>query len=192
MRLVTTLILFGLLAFADAHFRLQFPPPRGVFVEDQEPNFCDGYTTAASNRTSFPLTGGLISLTSSHPQWTAAVLISNASNPTSFDNFTQITPFFQENLEGSFCMHIDLSSSNATNLNLQSGDNVTIQFLFNGGDGNLYQCADLTLDNSVNLSNQSCTNGTSTSSSGTRALGLSSASITGSLLGLAGIAFTLL
>jgi hypothetical protein len=37
---------FALLGAAavNAHFQLQFPPPRGVFVEDQEPNFCGMYS----------------------------------------------------------------------------------------------------------------------------------------------------
>ncbi|KAJ4494280.1 hypothetical protein C8R41DRAFT_310545 [Lentinula lateritia] len=137
MRFSTALILTGLFAAVNAHFQLQFPPPRGVFVEDQEPDFCDGYDSVASNRTSFPLTGGIISLDSEHPQWTAAVFITNASNPTSFDNFTQITSFFQETIEGSFCMSFDLSQTNATGLT--NGENVTIQILYDGGDGNLFQ-----------------------------------------------------
>ncbi|KAJ3894042.1 hypothetical protein GG344DRAFT_86804 [Lentinula edodes] len=189
MRFSTALILTGLFAAVNAHFQLQFPPPRGVFVEDQEPNFCDGYDSVASNRTSFPLSGGIISLNSEHPQWTAAVFITNASNPTSFDNFTQITSFFQETIEGTFCMSFDLSQTNATGLT--NGENVTIQILYDGGDGNLFQCADLTLDTSANVSSQSCTNTTSSSSSG--ALVGVSVPTTGSMLGLAaglaGLAF---
>ncbi len=33
-------LLVGLLTTVSAHFQLQFPPPRGAFVEDQEPTFC--------------------------------------------------------------------------------------------------------------------------------------------------------
>ncbi|KAE9410821.1 hypothetical protein BT96DRAFT_912264 [Gymnopus androsaceus JB14] len=189
MRSFTFLILSGLAAVASAHFQLQFPEPRGVFNMDNEPTFCDGYDTVASNRTSFPIgSNGLISLNSEHPQWTATVLITNVSNPTSFDNFTQITPFFQESIEGLFCMHFDLSSTNVTSaggIPLQNGDNVTMQILYNGGDGNLYQCADLTLSDSATTSSISCTNTTSS------AFGLSAPS-TGSLLGLAGLALALL
>ncbi|KAJ3736966.1 hypothetical protein DFJ43DRAFT_1017420 [Lentinula guzmanii] len=191
MRFFTAFTLTALFAVVSAHFQLQFPPPRGAFVEDQEPNFCDGYDSVASNRTSFPLNNGIISLNSEHPQWTAAVFITNVSNPTSFDNFTQITPFFQENIEGSFCMAFDLSQTNATGLT--NGENVTIQFLFDGGDGQLFQCADLTLDTSANVSSQSCTNATSSSSSG--AIGTPVPAV-GSLLGLTaglvGVAFALL
>ncbi|KAF5382979.1 hypothetical protein D9757_006315 [Collybiopsis confluens] len=190
MRSSTALILSGLIAAVSAHFQLQFPPPRGVFVEDNEPTFCDGYPSVASNRTAFPMSQGIISFNSEHPQWTAAVFITNVSNPISFDNFTQITSYFQESIEGSFCMPFDLSSTNDTSLNLKNGDNVTIQILFNGGDGNLYQCADLILDTSANVSGQACTNQTSgsgsNSTSSSSAQGLSTPGAS-SLLGLSSL-----
>ncbi len=44
------LAFLGLLAFwagvTRAHFRLLYPPPRGVFVSDNEPNFCGKYSVA--------------------------------------------------------------------------------------------------------------------------------------------------
>ncbi|TFK41393.1 hypothetical protein BDQ12DRAFT_679389 [Crucibulum laeve] len=120
------LFLISLLSVVvNAHFQLQFPAPRGVFVENDEPNFCDGYNTAASNRTAFPLTGGFFTLNSEHPKWTSEVLLSTASNPTSFDNFSSVVPFFQLNGEGIFCIPLDFSKTNATGL--KDGQNVTIQ-----------------------------------------------------------------
>jgi hypothetical protein len=35
----------------------------------EEPTFCDGYTNAVSNRTVFPLKGGIIELNSEHDTW---------------------------------------------------------------------------------------------------------------------------
>ena len=84
----TLVFLFALLAVSvNAHFQLQYPPPRGVFDEDNEPTFCgtrchlhcsfahiylalDGYLTAVTNRSQFPLSGGFFSMNSEHPQWT--------------------------------------------------------------------------------------------------------------------------
>ena len=40
MRVATAAFISGLLTVASAHFQLQYPPPRGVFVEDKEPTFC--------------------------------------------------------------------------------------------------------------------------------------------------------
>ncbi|KAJ7745912.1 hypothetical protein DFH07DRAFT_889913 [Mycena maculata] len=157
------LVFASLLALVNAHFQLQFPLPRGPFVMDSEPNFCDGYTNAVSNRTIFPLTGGFFSLNSEHTSWTAGVAISTIQDPTSFNDFAQIVPFFKDSGEGLFCFPLDLLSTNATGLT--SGENVTIQITFDGGDGELFQCADLTLSSTATIpSNVSCTNGTSSAS----------------------------
>ena len=53
------------------------------------------------------------------------VLLSTVSDPTSFNNFSQITPYAQSHGEGLFCLPFDLSLTNATGL--QDGQNVTIQ-----------------------------------------------------------------
>ncbi|KAF8168333.1 hypothetical protein B0H34DRAFT_685114 [Crassisporium funariophilum] len=149
---------------ANAHFQLQFPPPRGVFNENNEPNFCDGYTTPSVNRTQFPLGGGFFTLNSEHPTWTAGVLVSTLADPTSFNNFSQVNTYFQVQGEGAFCIPLDFSKSNVTGL--QSGQNVTVQIVFDGGDGQLYQCADLTLESNFSVStNVACQNATSTTNS---------------------------
>ncbi|PPQ96779.1 hypothetical protein CVT26_006263 [Gymnopilus dilepis] len=164
MQFAIALVLAAFAATASAHFHLQFPPPRGVFVAANEPMFCDNYLTPAPNRSEFPLSGGFWSITSGHPSWTAGVLISTLQDPTSFQNFSQVNTFFQLQGEGAFCIPLDLKSSNATGLT--SGQNATIQFVYDGGDGQLYQCADVTLSDSFTIpSNVSCTNATTTSSS---------------------------
>ncbi|KAF9017148.1 hypothetical protein BDZ89DRAFT_1022326 [Hymenopellis radicata] len=144
-----------------AHFTLDFPEPRGVFVSDNQVDFCGGYNNAASNRSQFPLSGGFFTITSGHGDFTAAIFLSTDANPTSFDNFSQIVPYFQLSGEGTFCIPLDLSATNATGL--QNNENVTIQVQFDGGDGALYQCADLTLSNNFTIT-ETCTNATSSSS----------------------------
>ncbi|CAK5280132.1 unnamed protein product [Mycena citricolor] len=155
----TALALSSVLAVANAHFQLQFPPPRGVFVQDSEPTFCDGYNSPA-NRTSFPLTGGFLTLNSEHPSWTAGIFATSKANPTNFSDFsTTVTNFFQDTGEGVFCFPINLSS-------FSDGQNVTIEVIFNGGDGQLYQCADLTVSKSATIASDiACTNATSSGSS---------------------------
>jgi len=161
----------GLVAVVHAHFQLQFPLPRGVFVEDNEPDFCDGYDNAVNNRTTFPLSNGIFSLNSEHPQWSADVMVSTVQNPTSFDNFSQsqlaVQPFKMTG-EGIFCFPINLTASGVDGV--KDGANVTIQIQYNGGDGNLFQCADLTLSSTASISNVSCTNATGTSASSSGAL----------------------
>ncbi|KAJ6562163.1 hypothetical protein B0H19DRAFT_1026950 [Mycena capillaripes] len=149
----TAFLLASLTVLANAHFQLQFPAPRGVFVEDDEPNFCDGYDNPAANRTAFPLTGGFYSLNSEHTAWTAGVALSTLANPTKFSDFLSVVPFFTDSGEGIFCFNLDFSKTNATGL--KDGQNVTLEIIFDGGDGQLFQCADLTLSSTVTLDKSS-------------------------------------
>ena len=45
--------------------------------------------------------------------------------------------FFQQSGEGLYCFPIDLATSNVAGI--KDGANVTIQIVFDGGDGTLYQ-----------------------------------------------------
>ncbi|THH16768.1 hypothetical protein EW146_g3932 [Bondarzewia mesenterica] len=215
MRFSLAVALAGLAAVANAHFQLAFPPPRGVFNQDNEVNFCDSYTSAVSNRSEFPLSNGFITLNSEHPTWTIGVLVSTVQDPTSFNDFrdssgneqfamqlTQLTG------EGGFCLPLNLANTNITGLS--SGKNVTIQIVFNGGDGTLYQCSDVTLASNFSIpSNVSCSNATSSSGSGSSSSSATSASpsstgsssgasrvavggLTGLLCAIGGLAFLVL
>ncbi len=92
-------------------------------------------TNILSQTVSFPLirimkSGQVKPLTSLHyPRelnlLLAGVFLSTDANPTSFDNFSQIVPYFQLSGEGTFCIPLDFSSTNATGL--QNNQNVTIQ-----------------------------------------------------------------
>ncbi|KAH9982245.1 hypothetical protein BGW80DRAFT_1262378 [Lactifluus volemus] len=171
MRFFAFALLISSITVVNAHFQLAFPTPRGVFVDDAEVNFCDNYVNAVDNRTSFPLSGGVVTLNSEHPKWTLGILISTVQDPTSFDNFT--TTSGQQQLarnfatgsgEGGFCIPLPLNNTGISGV--QNGANVTIQLMFNGGDGNLFQCADLTLSNSATIpSSVSCSNATNVKSS---------------------------
>ncbi|KAH8120235.1 hypothetical protein DFH11DRAFT_1558998 [Phellopilus nigrolimitatus] len=126
-------------AFANAHFQLQFPTPRGPFVEDSEPTFCDGYNNAVSNRSTFPLAQGFITLNSEHPDWSAQVLISIDQNPTNFSMFNTSSSGTQlpSACTGAACIAIDIANLGISNV--KDGSNVTIQVQYDGGDGNLFQ-----------------------------------------------------
>ncbi|KAG1749698.1 uncharacterized protein EDB91DRAFT_1046516 [Suillus paluster] len=158
----------------QAHFQLQYPIPRGPFVQDSEPTFCDGYTNAVDNRTVFPLSNGVINMNSEHPLWSAGVIVSTYQNPINFSDFNSSSgyqlavQFFQQSGEGDYCFPIDLATSNIAGV--KDGANVTIQIVFDGGDGTLYQCADLTLSANVTTptgTTSDCTNVTSSSSTAT-------------------------
>jgi hypothetical protein len=72
------------------------------------------------------------------------ILLSTAQDPTSFDNFTNSSGqqqlarnFASASGTGSFCIPLNLSSTGISGV--ADGANVTIQLVFNGGDGSLYQ-----------------------------------------------------
>lgn len=48
-----------------------------------------------------------------------------------------VVPYFQTSGEGMFCFPIDIATSGVSGI--QNGANVTIQVIFDGGDGVLYQ-----------------------------------------------------
>ncbi|KAJ8084268.1 hypothetical protein PM082_003036 [Marasmius tenuissimus] len=172
MLLLKSIFHLSLFLLVKAHFKLQFPSPRGAFNEENEPNFY-GYTTPATNRTTISMTDSYIALLSEHTNWVVAVLLANSTNPTSFDNFTQITSFTRNTGEGTFCMPFSLAKSNATGLDLKTGQNVTLQIEFAGDDGSLFQCADVTLSNSTTDSTPTsgCTAGNLQETDGTASNG---------------------
>ncbi|KAK7064421.1 hypothetical protein R3P38DRAFT_2824396 [Favolaschia claudopus] len=148
----TSFVLASLFGVAYSHFQLQFPAPRGKFVEDDEPTFCDGYDNPATNRTAFPITGGFFKLNSEHQTWTIGVNLTTNQNPQNFADFsTTLFPFVQKTGEGVSCFPLDLSSAG-----VQDGQNVTLQVVFDGSDGHLYQCADLTISAAAKPSDSAC------------------------------------
>ncbi|KAK7694433.1 hypothetical protein QCA50_001619 [Cerrena zonata] len=164
MRFTSLAFFSGLLTVASAHFALQYPEPRGIRVADDEVNFCDGYPTAASNRSQFPLSGGFVSIESHHQGYTVGVIVSTAQNPSSFDNFTTAVDYFTYEQTGTLCFPINLNATGVSGI--KDGANVTIQIVYNGGDGNLYQCADLTLNSTLtSVTNATCANATDTATS---------------------------
>ncbi|KAI0730958.1 hypothetical protein C8Q76DRAFT_716898 [Earliella scabrosa] len=166
MRFTTATFVAGLFTAVSAHFQLQFPPPRGPFVASREPTFCDGYADVTTNRTVFPTDGGFVSLNIEHPTWTLGGIVSTVANPNTFPSFQdsngqfqQFIPFFRTTGEGAFCLNVSLADWGISGI--QDGANVTVQFIFDGGDDTLYQCADLTLrDNATIPDNVACTNAT--------------------------------
>ena len=127
----------------------------------------DGYTDAASNRSEFPLSNGLIKLDNHHSEWSgntvpvtpssnvpthftflhaAAVLISIEQNPTNFEVFNTSSSgielplavdWFTSSGAGEICIPVDVASLGIEGVG--DGSNVTLQAMFTGGDGNLFQ-----------------------------------------------------
>ncbi|KAF9643645.1 hypothetical protein BDM02DRAFT_3123116 [Thelephora ganbajun] len=156
MKLTSSVLVtaFAAVSVVNAHFSITFPGVRGPFNEDNEPQFCDGYT-APANRTRFPLTNGFITWEASHGSWTIGVLLSTSTSPTSFGNFhtssggDQLVVGYFQGTGTSGCIRIMPTAAGISGI--QNGSNVTLQMVFDGGDGRLYQCMDVTLDDQYRI-----------------------------------------
>ena len=88
MRCLIGVVLASVIAVVHAHFSVSYPAPRGPFVASNEVNFCgivsplsilrihhfmpfllDSYTNAVDNRTVYPMSNGVVTLESEHPNW---------------------------------------------------------------------------------------------------------------------------
>ncbi|KAF8587344.1 hypothetical protein K439DRAFT_1256086, partial [Ramaria rubella] len=166
MHFFFSVLLVASFAVTNAHFLLNYPQTRG-FDEDEEPNFCGGFPLS-NNRSQFPLNGGFVSITSEHPTADVDILISFDSDPTTFANFNKtdagesipfLMPFTVMNAQGDACFPVNVSSVNLPEA--KDGANATIMVQFNGGDGELFQCADVVLSKSFSVpSGTKCDNAT--------------------------------
>ncbi|GAA5876776.1 hypothetical protein JCM16303_006283 [Sporobolomyces ruberrimus] len=150
MKFTTPALSLLALPVALAHFTLDYPQTRG-FDEDTEPQFCGGFNSTSSTRVPFALGQSSILIDSHHPTAQVAVLISFEENPTSIEQFTKLSngtsygllkDFESLGSEGEYCLSVDV---NSLNLGITNGTAATIQVEFNGGDGTLFQCSDVTL-----------------------------------------------
>ncbi|CAE6352009.1 unnamed protein product [Rhizoctonia solani] len=192
----------ALAASASAHFTLDWPATRG-FNEDIENQFCGGFSNAGA-RSSFPLGAAGVNIDSTHDTANVIVLISFDANPQNITQFSnssngaQLTSFIKLDKQGEACIPVNIQSLGLSNV--ANGTNATIQIQYDGGDGNLYQCADVTLlSNFAAPSNVSCASNatvtttssgaaaTSTSPSGSGNSALGTQASAGLALGVAGL-----
>lgn len=148
----SSLVALAIASSAAAHFELKYPTGRG-FVADKEPEpICGGFPDVSANRTEFPLKDGVVFVSSHHPHANLYVAITLAEAPTKFDEFNAttnpgqggtVTPFFRVTNEGDLCWKTDISALKIEGA--VDGAKATLQVIYDGGDGQLYQCADIIL-----------------------------------------------
>jgi len=125
---------------------------------------CLGGYAQPANRTLFPLSNGLIVWEASHSEWTSTlyihlvqsfyggpdryrspvgVMLSTAASPQAFTDFhtasggDQLVVDYFKGTGTSGC--ITVKPNGAGIPGIQNGTNVTLQMVFDGGDGRLYQ-----------------------------------------------------
>lgn len=164
-----------------AHYTVTYPSSRG-FDETKEPTApCGGFDTVGT-RTPFPLKGGFVEINSGHTSYSYVVnlLVKDAPTTADFSNSTanvQVATGTRAYPQAA-CLSLDDLSKNA---DAKAGAEATLQIVYNGGDGQLYQCIDVTLADSVSDWNSTmCVNadGSSTAGSSASASGSGAAAAT--------------
>ncbi|KAG2229758.1 hypothetical protein INT48_004762 [Thamnidium elegans] len=159
------LLLAGVLQIVSAHFELKYPTTRG-FDETKEPTFpCGGFDTV-QNRTQVPLKDAFVEINSGHTSYSYVVNVLAKNDPTTADFSTAVVAVSSgtRNYPQAACLSLNLSNGTG----ITNGSNATIQVIFNGGDGLLYQCTDVTfVDSAPNFDQSMCVNadGSSTATS---------------------------
>jgi len=162
-------VVLAMISAATAHVKIVYPALRGPNVSKDQVLFCGGHNNTGT-RVPFPLSNGFVLFTTGHPHWTVGIQISTAENPSSFADFHTTNgsdqlavPYFKgQGSQG--CIPVNISSLDLPDVT--NGSNVTLQFVQDGSDGNLYQCMDLTLSSDFNISSDvQCSNITTIPSS---------------------------
>lgn len=120
-----------------AHFSLTYPASRG-FDETKEPTApCGGFDSVAA-RTQVPLKNAFVEIDAEHTsyKYTVSVLVNNNPAVADFSTSKLVeVASGNRNYPQSACLPLDLTKDSS----IVNGANATIQVVFNGGDGSLYQ-----------------------------------------------------
>lgn len=138
MMLTLFTALLGVLPLTTAHFHLNYPYWRGDsfssnpgITQYQFPCAGIDHTQSTNNRTLWPLAGGSLSFSGSHPSAITYVNLGLGTNVTVF-NITLVRGFNQTG-NGTFCWdHIPM---NATELGIADGENASLQVIQIGEGG---------------------------------------------------------
>ncbi|KAI9361087.1 hypothetical protein BD770DRAFT_318236 [Pilaira anomala] len=122
----------------SAHFELTYPPSRGYDEARESIAPCGGFNTVGQNRTLVPLNDSFVQINSDHTSYTYIVNVLRNANPTVPD-FTgsdlYTVAYGARDYPEDSCIAFDVSNTTE----FANGTSATIQIVFNGGDGVLYQ-----------------------------------------------------
>ncbi|EEH38585.1 hypothetical protein PAAG_08312 [Paracoccidioides lutzii Pb01] len=144
-----------LLQLASAHFSVKYPTWRGDSFSTQWNRPCGG-VNVTNNRTQWPLDGGSVLFSPSHPWAITYVNLGLGSDDKVIFNISLVSGFNQTG-NGTFCFpKIQIPPS----LNFAAGTNASLQVIQLSELGSaLYNCADITLSKDTKLlSTERCAN----------------------------------
>ncbi|KAG2228731.1 hypothetical protein INT48_001165 [Thamnidium elegans] len=148
--------LISMQSIALAHFTMTYPSSRGFDTLKEPLAPCGGYDTLSAQRVQMPLKSSFIQIDSGHTAYTFVVYALLKNDPVNPDfipsNLVQVAQGGRSYPEGA-CLPLTFSES------VQANTNVTLQVVYNGGDGLLYQCVDaLLVDSAPSFDVSKCVN----------------------------------
>ena len=133
---ILALALVTMQSFATAHFTLTYPKSRGFDESKEAIGPCGSFDTPSSDRVQIPLKSSFIQVDSGHITWSYVVNALTKPNPTANDftqaNFVQVAQGGRSYPQGA-CLPLSFNDS------FKPNTNVSLQVVYNGGDGLLYQ-----------------------------------------------------
>ncbi|GAA5795515.1 hypothetical protein EDC94DRAFT_613379 [Helicostylum pulchrum] len=148
--------LISMQSIALAHFTMTYPSSRGFDTLKEPLAPCGGYDTPTAERVQMPLKSSFIQIDSGHTAYTFVVYALLKNDPVNPDfipsNLVQVAQGGRSYPEGA-CLPLTFNES------VQPNTNVTLQVVYNGGDGLLYQCVDAVLvDSAPSFDASKCVN----------------------------------
>lgn len=138
IRLISLLAitLISMQSLASAHFTLTYPSTRGFDETKEATAPCGGYNTASSQRVQMPINSSFIEINSGHTSYTYVINALAKNDPTTsdFSNATNLVQVAQGGRAYPQAACLPLAFND-----IKSNTNVTLQIVYNGGDGLLYQ-----------------------------------------------------
>lgn len=132
---ILAITLVTMQSLASAHFTLSYPKSRGFDESKEAVGPCGGFDTPSSQRVQMPLKNSFIQVNSGHVAYSYNINAVVKNDPTASDfssNVVKVAEGTRSYPEES-CLPLNFNDSFKTNTN------VTLQVVYNGGDGLLYQ-----------------------------------------------------
>ncbi|KAK9312685.1 hypothetical protein V1524DRAFT_243105 [Lipomyces starkeyi] len=162
----TTSILLALSAPVLGHFNLIYPTSRGSNHETQATAPCGGLNDFSNSRILFNPDGSPVATSTSHSDSGVEIKFCPSSSDCSSNddfNITLVPTFFAVGA-GNFCLSNVTIPDSVYPSTRRSSLNGTIQVIYFSDDGELYNCADVSISLQGAQASSKCTNSTGISS----------------------------
>ncbi|KAI8344932.1 hypothetical protein BD560DRAFT_411704 [Blakeslea trispora] len=138
----------------SAHFTLTYPSSRGFDESKEATAPCGSFDSVSSTRVKLPKSA-FVQINSGHVSYSYVINAVYNNNPSTSDfsgsSLKELASGTRTFPQGA-CLPFQFGDD------IKDGTNATIQVEYNGGDGMLYQCFDVTYDSTATLNTTACVN----------------------------------